>query len=129
LTARAWFLCGVTTDGAALSPAPRVEGCGEVPQPLWTLHLMAERGQAVFGAVARAWQLPTPPCVAGARARQRPRRPPAGTSGWQRHAPRWSPPALGASSVTCTKPHGSPWGAAAVGAPSDRRCGRAWSRS
>src|ERR1700741_2958212 len=34
LSARDLTLCGVTTDGSALYPAPQREGCGEVPQQI-----------------------------------------------------------------------------------------------
>ena len=58
---RAWAarhrpLCGGTTDGAALYPVPRSEGGGEVPHPICTLHVLAEVGNAVLGAVASARQ-------------------------------------------------------------------------
>jgi len=47
-------LFGVTTDGAALSPEPRREVCGDVPHQICTFHLVAEVVKAVLGAVARA---------------------------------------------------------------------------
>ena len=54
---------------------------------------------------------------------------PSGTRQTSGRCTPWGLPPFGASRVTCTKPHGSPWSAAAGGAPRDRRCGRAWSRS
>jgi hypothetical protein len=54
LGARGLPLSGVTTDGAALYPAPLAEVFGEVPHHICTLHVVAEVGKAVFGAVARA---------------------------------------------------------------------------
>jgi hypothetical protein len=54
LTARDLTLCGVTTDGSALSPAPLVEVFGDVPHQICTFHLVAEVGKAVLGAVASA---------------------------------------------------------------------------
>ena len=47
LTARDLTLLGVTTDGSALSPAPRAEVCGDVPHHICTFHIMAEVGKAV----------------------------------------------------------------------------------
>src|SRR6478672_2416346 len=44
-------LFGVTTDGAALSPEPRREVCGDVPHQIRTFHLVAEVVKAVLGAV------------------------------------------------------------------------------
>src|SRR6266852_3971077 len=47
-------LCGVTTDGSALSPAPLREVCGKVPHHICQCHIVAEVVQAVLGAVASA---------------------------------------------------------------------------
>ena len=47
-------LCGVTTDGSALYPVPLREVCGDVPHQICTLHVLAEVGKAVLGAVASA---------------------------------------------------------------------------
>jgi Transposase len=52
LTARDLTLCGVTTDGSSLYPAPLAEVFGDVPHQICTFHLMAEVGKAVLGAVA-----------------------------------------------------------------------------
>ena len=54
LTARDLTLCGVTTDGSALSPAPLREVCGDIPHPICTFHILAEISNAVFGAMASA---------------------------------------------------------------------------
>jgi hypothetical protein len=54
LSARALTLVGVTTDGSALSPAPLLEVCGDVPHHIWTCHIVAEVNKAVLGAVASA---------------------------------------------------------------------------
>src|SRR5215831_13163479 len=54
LTARDLTLCGVTTDGSSLSPAPLREVFGDVPHQICTFHIMAEIGKAVLGAVASA---------------------------------------------------------------------------
>ena len=56
LVARGWTLCGVTTDGAALSPAPRREVLGKVPHHICQLPIVAEVVKAVGGAVASARQ-------------------------------------------------------------------------
>jgi hypothetical protein len=53
-SARDVRLFGVTTAGAARSPEPLVEGCGEVPPPIGTFPLVAELVNAVLGAVASA---------------------------------------------------------------------------
>jgi hypothetical protein len=53
LVARSLTLCGVTTDGSALSPAPLREVCGKVPHPICPFHIIAEVVKAVLGAVAR----------------------------------------------------------------------------
>jgi hypothetical protein len=54
LAARDLTLCGVTTDGSALSPAPLREVFGEVPHQICTFHMVAEVVKAVLGAVASA---------------------------------------------------------------------------
>ena len=54
LVARGLTLCGVTTDGAALSPAPLRAVCGKVQQHICQFHSVAEVVQAVVGAVASA---------------------------------------------------------------------------
>jgi Transposase len=54
LSARALTLCGVTTDGSALYPAPLVEVFGDVPHQICTFHIVAEVNKAVLGAVASA---------------------------------------------------------------------------
>jgi Transposase len=53
LAARDLTLCGVTTDGSALYPAPLREVFGEVPHQICTFHIVAEVVKAVLGAVAR----------------------------------------------------------------------------
>jgi len=70
-TGRDLTLCGLTTDGAALSPTPLVEGCGDVPHHSCTFPLVAEVHTAVGGAVASARKgvAATPPT----RPRGRPR--------------------------------------------------------
>ena len=52
--ARALTLCGVTTDGSALDPAPLLEVFGDVPHQICTFHIVAEVSKAVLGAVASA---------------------------------------------------------------------------
>ena len=54
LTARDLTLCGVTTDGSALSPAPLREVFGDVPHQICTFHILAEISKAVLGAMASA---------------------------------------------------------------------------
>jgi phage tail protein X len=54
LAARNLPLCGVTTDGSALSPVPLMEVFGDVPHHSCTFHVLAEVGKAVLGAVASA---------------------------------------------------------------------------
>src|SRR6266700_2758331 len=54
LSARALTLFGVTTDGSALSPEPRLEVFGEVPHHICALPIVAEVAKAVLGAVASA---------------------------------------------------------------------------
>ena len=56
LAARDLPLFGVTTEGAALSPAPLREVCGEGPHPIGTFPRVAEVLKAVLGAVASARQ-------------------------------------------------------------------------
>ena len=47
LTARDLTLCGVTTEGSALSPAPLREVCGDIPHHICTFHILAESSTAV----------------------------------------------------------------------------------
>src|SRR5437773_5163387 len=54
LSARDLTLCGVTTDGSSLYPAPLMEVFGDVPHQICTFHIVAEVNKAVLGAVARA---------------------------------------------------------------------------
>src|SRR5881396_3494452 len=54
LTARDLTLCGVTTDGSSLSPAPLREVFGKVPHQICQFHIVAEVVKAVLGAVASA---------------------------------------------------------------------------
>jgi hypothetical protein len=54
LSARALTLFGVTTDGSALYPEPLREVFGDVPHQICVLHIVAEVGKAVLGAVASA---------------------------------------------------------------------------
>jgi len=54
LVARGLTLCGVTTDGSALSPAPLREGFGKGRHHLCQFHIVAEVVKAVLGAVASA---------------------------------------------------------------------------
>jgi len=54
LSARNLTLCGVTTDGSALSPVPLAEVFGDVPHQICTFHIVAEVSKAVVGAVASA---------------------------------------------------------------------------
>ena len=56
LVARGLTLCGVTTDGAALYPAPLREVFGKVRHQICQFHIVAEVGKAVAGAVASARQ-------------------------------------------------------------------------
>jgi hypothetical protein len=53
-TVRDLTLCGLTTDGSALSPTPLAEVFGGVPHPICTFHSVAEVHKAVLGAVASA---------------------------------------------------------------------------
>src|ERR1700694_2206874 len=53
LTARHVTLVGLTTDGAALSPAPLAALWSGVHNNIWTLNVIAEVGKAVLGAVTR----------------------------------------------------------------------------
>ena len=52
LVARGLTLCGVTTDGSALSPEPLREVFGKVPHQICQFHIVAEVVKAVLGAVA-----------------------------------------------------------------------------
>jgi hypothetical protein len=54
LVARGLTLCGVTTDGSALYPAPLKEVFGKVRHQICQFHLVAEVVKAVVGAVASA---------------------------------------------------------------------------
>jgi phage tail protein X len=54
LAARSLTLCGVTTDGSALYPAPLREVFGKVPHHICQFHIVAEVVKAVLGAVASA---------------------------------------------------------------------------
>jgi hypothetical protein len=54
LVARDLTLCGVTTDGSALYPAPRKEVCGQVRHHICQLPIVAAVVKAVVGAVASA---------------------------------------------------------------------------
>jgi len=54
LSARDLTLCGVTTDGSSLSPAPLMEVFGDVPHHICTFPIVAEVNKAVVGAVASA---------------------------------------------------------------------------
>ena len=47
LTVRDLTLCGLTTDGAALSPTPLGEVFGDVPHQICTFHIVAEGNKAV----------------------------------------------------------------------------------
>src|SRR5256884_6076963 len=52
LTARAWTLLGITTDGSALYPVPLAEVFGGVRHQLCEFHIVADVVKAVLGAVA-----------------------------------------------------------------------------
>jgi hypothetical protein len=54
LVARGLTLCGVTTDGSALYPAPLKEVFGQGRHQICQFHIVAEVGKAVVGAVASA---------------------------------------------------------------------------
>jgi phage tail protein X len=54
LAARDLTLCGVTTDGSALSPAPLREVCGKVRHQICQFHVIKAIVKAVVGAVASA---------------------------------------------------------------------------
>jgi phage tail protein X len=54
LVARGLTLCGVTTAGSALSPAPLKEVFGKVRHHICQFHVVAEVVKAVVGAVASA---------------------------------------------------------------------------
>src|SRR5262245_26170820 len=53
LVARGLTLCGVTTDGSALYPAPLKEVFGKVRHQICQFHVVAEVVKAVAGGVAR----------------------------------------------------------------------------
>jgi hypothetical protein len=71
LSARALTLFGVTTEGSALSPAPRREVCGKGRHHICQFHLVAEVGKAGGGAVASARKhlAATPPTLPKGRPR------------------------------------------------------------
>src|SRR5256714_9018310 len=54
LAARSLTLCGVTTDGSALYPAPLREVFGKVRHQICQFHIVAEVNKAILGAVASA---------------------------------------------------------------------------
>jgi Transposase len=54
LAVRGWALCGVTTDGSALYPAPLREVFGKVRHQICQFHVIKDIGKAVVGAVASA---------------------------------------------------------------------------
>src|SRR6516162_871686 len=54
LVARGLTLCGVTTDGSALSPAPLREVFGTVRHQICQFHVIKDIVKAVVGAVASA---------------------------------------------------------------------------
>ena len=54
LTARAWTLLGITTDGSALYPVPLAEVFGGVRHQLCAFPIVADVVKAVLGAVASA---------------------------------------------------------------------------
>jgi transposase len=54
LVARGLTLCGVTTDGSALYPAPLRAVFGKVPHQICQFHIVAEVVKAVVGAVTSA---------------------------------------------------------------------------
>jgi phage tail protein X len=54
LVARGLTLCGVTTDGSALYPAPLREVFGKVRHQICQFHVIKDIVKAVVGAVARA---------------------------------------------------------------------------
>jgi hypothetical protein len=54
LVARGLALCGVTTDGSALSPAPLREVFGKVRHQICQFHVIKDIVKAVVGAVASA---------------------------------------------------------------------------
>jgi hypothetical protein len=103
LVARGLTLCGVTTDGSALYPAPLREVFGKVRHQICQFHIVAEVVKAVGGrwpAPARAWQPYNPNCPKAGRARQPQRQQPAPKSGSPRKAPRYSPIGICLSNVT-----------------------------
>ena len=103
LVARGLTLCGVTTDGSALSPAPLKEVFGKVQHQLCQFHIIAEVVKAVVGAVAsarKALAATQPKLPKGGRARQPRRRRPAPKSDSPHKAPRCSRIALCLSNGT-----------------------------
>ena len=64
-------LCGVTTDGSALSPEPLREVFGKVPHHICQFPIVAEGVKAVLGAVASARKslAATPPTLPKGRPR------------------------------------------------------------
>ena len=131
LVARGLTLCGVTTDGSALYPAPLREVFGKGRHQICQFHIVAEVVKAVVGAVASARKglaatqptLPkgrpsTPAAKAAARTKKR-------------------LAAQGAALFTHrylfvqrhrTKPNARPCGASAVDCPSCARYGQSWHR-
>ena len=80
LVARDLTLCGVTTDGSALYPAPLREVFGKVRHQICQFHIVAEVNKAILGAVAsaaRASQPNNPNYAKGARAHLQPSKQPA----------------------------------------------------
>ena len=102
LVARGLTLCGVTTDGSALYPAPLREVFGKVRHHICQFHIVAEvvKAGGLWPAPARAWQPRNPNCPKAGRARQPRRRRPAPKSGSPRKAPRCAPIGICLSNVT-----------------------------
>ena len=104
LTARDLTLCGITTDGSALYPAPLAEVFrGGAASNLYVSYRrrggqsgLGCRGQRPQGPGSHATQTAQ---RAAEHARPR-RRQPARKSGWQRKAPRCSPIGICSSNVT-----------------------------
>src|SRR5262245_37681743 len=97
LVVRNLTLCGVTTEGSALYPAPLREVFGKVRHQICQFHIVAEVVKAVGGrwpAPARAWQRRNPNCPKAGQAHQPRRRRPAPKSGSPRKVPRCSPIAI-----------------------------------
>jgi hypothetical protein len=130
VAARDVTLLGRTTEGAPLSP-PRAAVLSGGPIT-WARCRSSRRASKRWcqrcPASASAWRLRHLHGPGAVRAPRRTRRRPARSSGWQRPAPRCAPHARCASRVTCTPPHGSPWGASAVDGPRATRDGQAWTR-